>query len=90
MKVSPLDDRRLLDPEGEMGRDAGANHRGLREAAPWWTRAGEIVLLNLQAGKQSGFHRDELAGRKVKSIVPECFAERLAADARRKVPKASG
>src|SRR4029077_20311364 len=41
---------------------------------------GEIVLLNLQAEKQFGYHRDELLGQKVKNIIPEGFAERLIAD----------
>src|ERR1700687_2812089 len=41
---------------------------------------GDIVLLNLQAEKQFGYHRDELLGQKVKSIIPEGFAERLIAD----------
>jgi PAS domain S-box-containing protein len=44
---------------------------------------GEIVLLNLQAEKQFGYHRDELLGQKVKNIIPEGFAERLIADALR-------
>jgi len=40
---------------------------------------GEIVLLNVQAEKQFGYHRDELLGRMLKSILPEGFAERLIA-----------
>jgi PAS domain S-box-containing protein len=43
-------------------------------------QAGEIVLLNLQAEKQFGYHRDELVGQPVTNIIPEGFAERLIAD----------
>jgi PAS domain S-box-containing protein len=59
-------------------------YRGLLEAAPdamvVVDPQGEIVLLNLQAEKQFGYRRDELLGQKVSNIVPEGFAERLAAD----------
>jgi PAS domain S-box-containing protein len=59
-------------------------YRGLLEAAPdamvVVNQGGEIVLLNLQAEKQFGYHRDELLGQKVKNIIPEGFAERLLAD----------
>jgi diguanylate cyclase (GGDEF)-like protein/PAS domain S-box-containing protein len=41
---------------------------------------GEIVLLNMQAEKQFGYHRDELLGQQVKNIIPQGFAERLLAD----------
>jgi PAS domain S-box-containing protein len=62
-------------------------YRGLLEAAPdamvVVNQAGEIVLLNAQAEKQFGYHRDELVGQKVKNIIPEGFAERLVADALR-------
>jgi PAS domain S-box-containing protein len=44
---------------------------------------GEIVLLNVQAEKQFGYHRDELLGQQVKNIIPEGFAERLIADGTR-------
>jgi len=44
---------------------------------------GEIVLLNARAEKQFGYRRDELLGQKVKSIIPEGFAERLIADSLR-------
>jgi PAS domain S-box-containing protein len=61
-----------------------ARYRGLLEAAPdamvVVNGAGEIVLLNLQAEKQFGYHRDELIGQPVKVIIPEGFAERLIAD----------
>ncbi|MGH9552303.1 MAG: PAS domain-containing sensor histidine kinase, partial [Terriglobales bacterium] len=49
---------------------------------------GEIVLLNVQAEKQFGYRRDELVGQKVKSIVPEGFAERLIADGTRTTAEA--
>jgi len=62
-------------------------YRGLLEAAPdamvVVNQGGEIVLLNLQAEKQFGYHRDELLGEEIKSIIPEGFAERLLADALR-------
>jgi PAS domain S-box-containing protein len=51
-------------------------------------RNGEIVLLNVQAEKQFGYRRDELLGRKVKSIIPEGFAERLIADGTRTAAEA--
>ncbi|MEA2518061.1 MAG: hypothetical protein QOF49_141, partial [Chloroflexota bacterium] len=59
-------------------------YRGLLEAAPdamvVVNEAGEIVLLNLQAEKQFGYHRDELVGQPVTNIIPVGFAERLIAD----------
>jgi PAS domain S-box-containing protein len=62
-------------------------YRGLLEAAPdamvVVNKAGEIVLLNAQTEKQFGYSRDELLGKTVQSIIPEGFAERLAADAQR-------
>jgi len=65
-------------------KESGAKYRGLLEAAPdamvVVDQAGEIVLLNLQAENQFGYHRDELVGQPVKNIVPEGFAERLLAD----------
>ena len=42
--------------------------------------AGTIVLLNVQAEKRFGYHRDELLGQLVTNIIPEGFAERLVAD----------
>src|SRR6204780_2005044 len=61
-----------------------SRYRGLLEAAPdamvVVNRRGEIVLLNVQAEKQFGYHRDELVGQKMKNIIPEGFAERLIAD----------
>jgi len=68
-------------------KESGAKHRGLLEAAPdamvVVNQAGEIVLLNVQAEKQLGYHRDELVGQKVTNIIPEGFAERLIADGTR-------
>jgi len=62
-------------------------YRGLLEAAPdamvVVNQGGEIVLLNVQAEKKFGYHRDELVGQKLKNIIPEGFAERLIADALR-------
>jgi PAS domain S-box-containing protein len=46
-------------------------------------QAGDIVLLNVQAEKQFGYHRDELVGQRMKNIIPAGFAERLIADALR-------
>jgi PAS domain S-box-containing protein len=68
-------------------KETEAKYRGLLEAAPDGmvvvNAAGEIVLLNVQAEKQFGYHRDELVGQKVKNIIPEGFAERLIADGTR-------
>jgi PAS domain S-box-containing protein len=65
-------------------KESGAKYLGLLEAAPdamvVVNQTGEIVLVNLQAEKQFGYRRDELLGRKVSSIVPQGFAERLVAD----------
>src|SRR3984893_54840 len=68
-------------------KESGAKYRGLLEAAPdamvVVNQEGEIVLLNVQAEKQFGYRGDELVGQKVKSIIPEGFAERLIADGTR-------
>jgi len=73
-------------------KEAGAKYRGLLEAAPdaivVVNQGGEIVLLNMQAEKQFGYHRDELVGQKVTNIIPEGFAERLIADDLRTVEDA--
>jgi PAS domain S-box-containing protein len=65
-------------------KESGAKFRGLLEAAPdamiVVNERGEIALVNLQAEKQFGYHRDELLGKMVNSIVPRGFAERLVAD----------
>jgi PAS domain S-box-containing protein len=67
--------------------ESDAKYRGLLEAAPdamvVVNQAGEIVLVNVQAEKQFGYRRDGLIGQKVKTIIPEGFAERLVADATR-------
>jgi len=64
-----------------------ARYRGLLEAAPDGmvvvNKRGDIVLLNARAEKQFRYWRDELIGKKVKSIIPEGFAERLIADGTR-------
>jgi len=94
----------LRDPAGnlrgfsEISRDlserkeSGEKYRGLLEAAPdamvVVNQGGEIVLLNVQAEKQFGYHRDELVGQKVKNIIPEGFAERLIADGTRTAAQA--
>jgi diguanylate cyclase (GGDEF)-like protein/PAS domain S-box-containing protein len=68
-------------------KESEARYRGLLEAAPdamvVVDQHGEILLLNVQAEKQFGYHRDELVGQKVKNIIPEGFAERLISDALR-------
>jgi PAS domain S-box-containing protein len=51
-------------------------------------QGGEIVLLNVQAEKQFGYHRDELVGQQVRNIIPEGFAERLIADGNRTAAEA--
>jgi PAS domain S-box-containing protein len=96
----------LRDPTGNLrgfsefshdlseSKESGAKYRGLLEAAPdamvVVNQSGEIVLLNLQAEKQFGYHRDELVGQKLKNIIPEGFAERLIADGLRSVEEAVG
>src|SRR5688500_11498518 len=69
-----------------------SRYRGLLEAAPdamvVVNQHGEIVLLNVQAEKQFGYHRDELVGQQVKNIIPEGFAERLIADGLRSAAEA--
>ena len=70
--------------EGRKSRASEKRYRGLLEAAPdamvVVNQGGDIVLLNLQAEQQFGYHRDELLGQKVTNIIPEGFAERLVAD----------
>jgi len=69
-----------------------ARYLGLLEASPDGmvvvNPSGEIVLLNARAEKQFGYRRDELLGQKVKSIIPEGFAERLIADGTRTAAEA--
>jgi len=73
-------------------KETEAKYRGLLEAAPdamvVVNQRGEIVLLNVQAEKQFGYHRDELLGQKVTNIIPEGFAERLIADGTRSAAEA--
>jgi PAS domain S-box-containing protein len=89
----------MRDPDGNLqgfsefshdlseSKESGAKYRGLLEAAPdamvVVNQEGEIVLLNLQAENQFGYHRDELIGQNVKNIIPSGFAERLIADSTR-------
>ena len=79
ISVRKTAEKNLVQMEGQ--------YRGLLEAAPdamvVVNRAGEIVLLNVQAEKQFGYSRDELLGQKVTNIIPEGFAERLLTDATR-------
>jgi PAS domain S-box-containing protein len=82
----------VITRELSESKESGAKYRGLLEAAPdamvVVNQAGEIVLLNVQAEKQFGYHRDELLGQKVKNIIPEGFAERLIADGTRSAAEA--
>jgi PAS domain S-box-containing protein len=79
------------DAETHLAQMEG-RYRGLLEAAPDGmvvvNQRGEIVLLNAQSEKQFGYLRNELIGRKVKSIIPEGFAERLIADETRTAAEA--
>src|SRR3984957_18944777 len=76
ISVRKAADRYLAQMEGR--------YRGLLEAAPdamvVVNQGGAIVLLNLQAEKRFGYHRDELVGQRVTNIIPKGFAERLVAD----------
>jgi len=68
-------------------KETEARYRGLLEAAPdamiVVNQAGKIVLLNIQAEKQFGYHRDELLGQEIKNILPQGFAEPPIADGTR-------
>jgi PAS domain S-box-containing protein len=59
-------------------------YRGLLEAAPDGivvvNEHEHIVLLNARAETDFGYHRDELVGRPVTTIIPEGFAEQLRAE----------
>src|SRR6202521_5274570 len=95
-QVAPGDeaaDTQSPDGQKKNGRESPIDsYRGLLEAAPdamvIVNQGGEIVLLNVQAEKQFGYSRDELVGQKVKSIIPEGFAERLIADGTRSAAEA--
>jgi diguanylate cyclase (GGDEF)-like protein/PAS domain S-box-containing protein len=69
-----------------------ARYRGLLEAAPdamlVVNEGGKIILMNAQAERQFGYHRDELLGQQVSNIIPVGFAERLLADALRSMADA--
>src|SRR6202041_1706243 len=71
------------EAEKHLARMEG-RYRGLLEAAPdamvVVNQKGDIVLLNVQAERQFGYHRDELVGQKMKNIIPDGFAERLISD----------
>jgi PAS domain S-box-containing protein len=73
-------------------KETEAKYRGLLEAAPdamvVVDQSGQIVLLNVQAERQFGYHRNELLGQKVKNIIPEGFSERLIADGTRTAAEA--
>src|ERR1700722_5117246 len=79
------------DAEKHLAQMEG-RYRGLLEAAPdamvVVNQGGAIVLLNARAEKQFRYWRDELLGQKVKSIIPEGFAERLIADGTRTATEA--
>ena len=68
-------------------KDLTAKYLGLLEAAPdamvVVNQSGKIVLLNLHAEKQFGYRRNELIGQKIKTIIPNGFADRLIADGTR-------
>jgi PAS domain S-box-containing protein len=74
------------EAEKHLARMEG-RYRGLLEAAPdamvVVNQRGDIVLLNVQAENQFGYHRNELLGQPMKNIIPAGFAERLIADALR-------
>ena len=64
-----------------------SRYRGLLEAAPdamvLMNTDGGIVLLNLQAEKQFQYHRDELAGRPLRTIIPEVWT--IIADVKQRI-----
>ncbi len=73
-------------------KESDTRYRGLLEAAPdamvVVNVGGEVVLVNLRAEKQFGYHRDELVGQKITAIIPHGFAERLIADGTRSAAEA--
>jgi PAS domain S-box-containing protein len=74
----------VLQATMDQRRKTDRKFKEMLEAAPdamvVVNQGGEIILLNLQAEKQFGYHRDELLGQQVTSIIPDGFAERLLAD----------
>jgi PAS domain-containing protein len=86
---SPLPTAAIRDPgvrkDAEKHRpQMEGRYQGLPEAAPdrmvVVNLSREIVLLNVQAKKQFGYHRDELGGQKVKNVIREASAKRQIAD----------
>ena len=67
MKIPDITDRKKVDD----------SFRSLLEAAPdaivAATAEGKIVLVNIQAEKIFGYHRQELLGREIECLVPERF-----------------
>ena len=67
MKIPDITDRKKVDD----------SFRSLLEAAPdaivAATAEGKIVLVNIQAEKIFGYHRQELLGREIEGLVPERF-----------------
>ena len=67
MKIPDITDRKKVD----------GSFRSLLEAAPdaivAATAEGKIVLVNIQAEKIFGYHRQELLGREIECLVPERF-----------------
>ena len=84
--------RKAMSRDRRESGESAARYRECLEAAPdamvVVNQAGEIVLVNAQVEKQFGYGRDELAGQRVKNIIPEGFAERLIADSTRSVADA--
>jgi PAS domain S-box-containing protein len=68
----------------EQRRKIEQKFREVLEAAPdamvVVNQQQEIALMNFQAEKQFGYHRVELLGQKIASIIPDGFAERLLLD----------
>ena len=69
---------------------AATVYRALLEAAPdamvVVNEDGTILLLNLEAERQFGYHREELLGQQVRIIIPQGFEEQLIADRKGSAP----